>query len=82
MSCPVTSQISTWERTRRPHDDALLPEDDRELEDGAHADRDEDLRDREVEVEGDLTKDLERDDDRGEVQPRILDGRSYDRIAG
>ena len=74
--------VSGQQRARRPHDDPLLPEDDRELEDGAHADRDEDLRDRQVEVERDLAEDLERDDDRGEVQPRVLEGRKNDRIAG
>ena len=74
--------VSGQERARRPHDDPLLPEDDRELENRAHADRDEDLRDRQVEVERDLAEDLERDDDRGEMQPRVLEGRKNDRIAG
>ncbi len=46
----------------------------------ARADRDEDLRDREVEVERDLTQDLERDDDRGQVQPGVLERRQDDRV--
>ena len=55
----------------------LAPERDRDLETRAREQRDEDLRDREVEAERDLAEHLQRDDDGGEVQPRIAEpGRS------
>ena len=42
--------------------------------------RDEDLGDRELELERDLPEHLQRDDHRGEVEPRIADGRQQDRV--
>ena len=53
-----------------------------ELEHGARAERDEDLRDRELEAERHLAEHLQRDDDGRQVQPRVLEGRKNDRIAG
>ncbi len=68
------------ERARRPDEHVLPPSDDPDLEHGTGADRDEDLRDRETEVERDLAEDLERDDDRSQVQTRVANARQDDRI--
>ena len=67
-------------RARGPHQHVPTPEGDRHLEHGAGADRDQDLGDRQVEVERDLTEHLERDDHRGEVEPRIGQLRQQDRV--
>ena len=58
----------------------LLPEGDPDLDHGAGEQRDEDLRDRQLEVEGDLPEDLERDDHRGQVQPRVAQLGQQDRV--
>ena len=63
------------ERARRPHDHALSPERDPDLEDRAREQRDEDLRDREVEVERRLPEDLQRHDHAREVQARVAQRR-------
>ena len=68
------------ERARRPDERVLPSKDDPELEHGTRADGDEDLRDRETEVERDLAEDLERDDDRSQVQTRVANARQDDRI--
>ena len=70
------------ERARRPHQDALGAHRDPDLEHGAGHERDEDLRDREPELERDLPEHLQRRDRRGEVQPRVLQLRQQDRIRG
>ncbi len=70
------------ERARRPHDHAVAEERDRELEQACGSDRDQNLRDREVEPERDLPENVQRDDDRGEVQPRIANRRQEHRVGG
>ena len=70
------------QRARRPHQHALAPKRDRDLEHRAGEQRDEDLRDREVEVERRLPEDLERDDDAREVQARIAERRQQHGIRG
>ena len=72
--------VAGEERARRPHDHALPPERDRHLEERARAERDEDLGDREREVERGLTEHLQRDDHRREVEPRIADVRQQDGV--
>ena len=51
-----------------------------DLEYGRGADREQDLRDRELEVEADLPDDLERDDHPGQVETRIGELREQDRV--
>ena len=68
------------ERARRPDERVLPSKDDPELEHGTRADGDEDLRDRETEVERNLAEDLERDDDRSQMQTRVANARQDDRI--
>ena len=63
--------VAGQERARRPHDHVLPAEGDRDLEHRAGEERDEDLRDREPEVERDLAEDLERDDHRRELEARV-----------
>ena len=63
--------VSRQECARRPHDDALAEERDRDLEDPGDRERDEDLRDRQLEVERDLPEHLERDDHAREVEARV-----------
>jgi hypothetical protein len=72
--------VAGEERTRRPHDHAPLLQLDRELDHGAGAERDEDLGDRELEVERDLPEHLQRDDHRGEVETRIGQARQEHRV--
>ncbi len=68
------------ERARRPHEHALASERDRDLEDGGREERDEDLGDRQAEAERRLSENLQRDDDRGEVQARVASRRKQDRV--
>ncbi len=65
---------------RRPDEHVLAPGDDRDLENGTRPDGDEDLCDRETEVERDLPEHLQRHDHRREVQPRVADAREDDGI--
>ncbi len=46
----------------------------------AVSERDEDLGDRQLEAERDLPENLQRDDDRGEVQARVASRRKQDRV--
>ena len=73
--------VSRQECARGPHDHVLAPEGDPELE---HArtcrSDDEDLGDREPEVERDLPEHLQRDDHRREMQPRVARRRQQDRV--
>ena len=68
------------ERARGPHDHALLVKGDRELDHRACRERDEDLGDRELEAEGGLPQDLERDDHERQVEPRVAYLRQQDRV--
>ena len=68
------------QRARRPEDHVLAPERDPHLEHRAGQQRDQDLRDREPEVERDLPEDLQRDDHRGEVEPRVPQRGQQNRI--
>ena len=72
--------VARQERARRPHDHALAAERDRELDHRAGEERDEDLGDRELEVERRLAQDLQRDDDGREVQARVANRRQQDRV--
>ena len=65
--------VSGQERARRPEDHVLAPERDPHLEHRAGQQRDEDLGDREAEVERHLPEDLQRDDHGREVEPRVAD---------
>ena len=65
---------------RRPHENPLAAERDRDLEDPGDRERDEDLRDRQLEVERHLPEDLQRDDHRREVQARIAERRQEDGV--
>jgi hypothetical protein len=67
-------------RARRPHQHVLAEEGDAHFEDRAGTDRDQDLGDRQPEVERDLAEDLERDDHRGEVEPSVAQPREEDRV--
>ena len=58
-------------RARRPDDRPAGAERDRQLEDGAREDRGEDLRHADLEPEPDLSEDVDRDDDGGDVQPGV-----------
>ena len=74
--------VAGQERTRRPHEHALAAEGDRDLEDPGDRERDQDLRDRQLEVERDLPEHLERDDDGREVEARVAQRREQDRVRG
>ena len=63
--------VAGEQRARRPHDHPLPPEGDRDLEERAREQRDEDLGDREREVERRLPEYLQRDDHRGEMEARV-----------
>ena len=63
--------VSGQQRARGPHEHALSPESDPDLEDRRGEHRDEDLGDRELELERDLSEHLERDDHRREVETRV-----------
>ena len=69
------------QRARRPHQHVLARR--RRSRPRARAqvrERDQDLGDRDPEVERDLAEHLQRDDHRGEVQPRVAQGRQHDRV--
>ena len=68
-------------RARRPDERAGLPEGQDDLDDRAGQDRREDLRHAHLEVQPDLPEDVDRDDDRGDMQPRIADVRQDQRVA-
>ena len=72
--------VSGQERARGPEDHVLAPERDPHLEHRAGQQRDEDLRDREPELERHLAEDLQRDDHGREVEPRVADARQQDRV--
>jgi hypothetical protein len=72
--------VAGQERARRPHEDVVAEERDPDLEHGTRAERDEDLRDREVEAERSLSEDLQRDDDRRQVEARVAGRRQEDRV--
>ncbi len=72
--------VSGQERARRPEDHVLAPERDPHLEHRARQQRDEDLRDREPELERHLPQDLERDDHGRQVEARVADVRQQHRI--
>ena len=72
--------VSREQRARRPEDHVLAPEGDSHLEHCAGEQRDEDLGDREPEVERDLPEHLQRDDHGREVQSRVADARQQDRV--
>ena len=63
------------ERARGPEDHVLAPEGDPHLQHRAGEQRDEDLRDREPEVERHLAEHLQRDDHRRQVESRVADAR-------
>ena len=72
--------VSGQKRARGPEDHMLAPESDPHLEHGAGQQRDEDLGDREAELERHLAEDLQRDDHGREVEPRVADARQQDRV--
>ena len=72
--------VAGEERARRPDERSLPPEDDGDLEHRARHDRDQDLRDRETEVERDLPQYLQGDDHGGQVQARVAHARQHDRV--
>jgi hypothetical protein len=51
--------VARDERARRPEEDVLPPRGDADLEQRARREREEDLRDRDAEVEGRLPEDLQ-----------------------
>ena len=65
--------VAGQERACRPEDHVLAPERDPHLEHGAGQQRDEDLGDREAELERHLPEDLQRDDHGREVEARVAD---------
>ena len=73
--------VAGEERARRPDEHALPPQDDGDFEHRARPDRDQDLRDREPEVERDLTEDLQGDDHGGEVQAGVAHAGQHHRVA-
>ena len=72
--------IAGQQCARRPHDHVLASERDRELENAGSDERDEDLGDRQAEVEGDLAEHLQRDDHGCEMQPRVAERGQQDRV--
>ena len=60
-------------RAGGPHERPALAEGQDDFDDRAGQDRRKDLRDRHVEVQPDLPEDVDRDDDRRDVQARIAD---------
>ena len=66
----------------RPHEGATGPERQRHLEDRAGEDRRQDLRHADAEPETELPEDVDRDDDGGDVQPRIARVRQDHGIRG
>ncbi len=69
-------------RARGPHQHLLTPKRDPDFEHGTGTERDEDLGDRETEVERHLPEHLQRDDHCREVEARIPDCRQQHRIRG
>ena len=67
-------------RAGRPDEGPALAEGQRDLDDRAGQDRRQDLRDADPEVEADLAEDVDRDDHRRDVQPRIADARQDERV--
>ena len=67
-------------RARRPHERPGLAEGQGDLDDRAGQDRREDLRHAHLEVQPDLPEDVDRDDDRGDMQARIADVRQDQRV--
>ncbi len=65
---------------RGPQEHLLPPQGDPDLEHRARRDGEEDLGDREPEVEGDLAEHLQRRDHHGEVQPRVAQLRQQHRV--
>ena len=63
--------VAGQQRAGGPREDALALERHGRVDDRADADRHEDLRDRELELQHGLAQDLERDDHRRELQPRV-----------
>ncbi len=72
--------VAGQEGARGPHEHALGSERDRDLEDRGREERNEDLRDRQLEVEGHLAEDLQRDDHACEMQPRVAHRRQQHRV--
>ena len=68
-------------RAGRPHERPGLAERERDLDDRAGEDRREDLRHAHLEAQADLAEDVDRDDDRRDVQPRIARVRQDERVA-
>ena len=68
------------QRARRPHEHVLAKEGDADLEHSAGEQRDEDLGDRQAEVERHLAEHLERDDHGRQVQARIPPRRQEHRV--
>ena len=67
-------------RAGGPHERPALAERQGDLDDRAGQDRREDLRHGHVEVQSDLPEDVDRDDDRRDVQTRIADARQDQRV--
>ena len=72
--------VAREQGARRPHDHPLRAERDRDLEHRAGAERHQDLRDREPEVERDLPEHLQRRDRRRQVEAGVAQLREDDRI--
>src|SRR5262245_13361276 len=72
--------VSRKQGARRPNEQVLPARDDPYFERRRRRDGDEDLGDREPEVERDLTEDLQRDDHGRQVQAWIATARENDRI--
>ena len=72
--------VPRQQRARGPQEHVLTPERDPDLEHRAREQRDENLGDREPELERHLPEHLQRDDHRGQVQPRIAQLRQQDRV--
>ena len=68
------------ECTGGPHEHVLLPQGDSDLQHRARRDGEQDLRDREPEVERDLSEHLERRDHRREMEPRVAQLGQDDRV--
>jgi len=67
-------------RAGRPDEGPGLPESQRDLDDEAGQDRRQDLRHAHPEVQPNLAEDVDGDDDRRDVQPRIPDARQDQRV--
>ena len=69
-------------RARRPHERPGPPERDRHLDHRAAEDGGEDLRHADLEAEPELSEDVDRDDDRGDVQARVAGLRQEHGVGG